>query len=304
MEKHFSSRVETEHFQHTFTSTLTMVTLIVSFMKVWCVHFIVTSPTALWFFGFFLVFVMTAAVPVATATWHSRCTPHRRRWLSTSLQHQLYLVPHQRPSWSTSTSDVIRCTAPVVECVTPAPAITSRPLSQCTRRSRLSWTTSRQHQQDVPHLHLSWSTCAGTRSAPRTCACHGVRRSSTSNVRCTCTCRGPHRAYTSKCYAALAPAVEYIAPAPTVFAALASWSTPRRLQQCTLHLHLSWTTSRRSRGRVRQSRASGVLRGCSACCVCATPAPVVECIRLAPAVNLQRGPHQLQLWSTSLRRRR
>ena len=40
----------------------------------------------------------TAAVPVATR--HSQCTPHRRRWSSASLQHQLCLMPHQRPSWS------------------------------------------------------------------------------------------------------------------------------------------------------------------------------------------------------------
>ena len=53
------------------------------------------------------------------------------------------------------------------------------------------------------------------------------------------------------------------------------WATSRQLQQCTPHPHLSWTTSRQrqlrrtsSRGGVRQSRASGELRGSSAYCMC------------------------------------
>ena len=90
-----------------------------------------------------------------------------------------------------------------------------------------------------------------------TCTCGGVRYVCTSSVRGTCTCRGVHRASTSgvrnTCGGVLCAStisvrctcicLVYIEPAPAVYEHLL-WCTSRWHQQCTLHLCLSYNTSR------------------------------------------------------------
>ena len=182
-----------------------MVTLIVPFMNAWCVHFIecmsVSSMSAPHVAGVAalagsycpsIVFA-TAAVPVATATLAALAM----------CAAQASLVEYNAPA------PVVFYAAPTpfVDNISPAPAMSyvaprsssnaSRSLPRCTRRSRLSWTTSRQHQEGCRTCTCRGVHRAGTRSVRRTCACHGLCRASTSNVRCTCTCRGLYRASTN-----------------------------------------------------------------------------------------------------------
>ena len=137
---------------------------------------------------------------------HSQCTPQKRRWLSTSRQHQRCLALHRarrRMRHARSSGVFIYSSA----------------------RRRLRHARSR--------------SVRGSRG------CLGQLRASTSRVCHTCTCRGLHRASTNSApapavaFISPAPAVYAnaspapVTPTPTVFAAPAA-----------LHLRLSWTTSR------------------------------------------------------------
>ena len=157
----------------------------------------------------------TLAVPVATATLAALAMYTAQAPLVE------YIAPAPAVSYAAPTPFVKYISpAPAMSYVAPRPSpITSRPLSQCTGRSRLSWTTSRQHQQGV---------C----TTPAVCAALAPGVGFITPAPAVYADASP------------APVIEYIAPAPTVFAARASWSTSRQLQQCTLHLRLSWTTSR------------------------------------------------------------
>ena len=112
---------------------------------------------------------------------HPQCTPHKRPWSSTSLQHQLCHMPHKRP-WSSTSLQHQLCHMPH-----------KRPWSS----------TSLQHQLCLmPHRRPSLSI------APAPAVSYVAPAPVVENV-----------AAAPAVYAAPAPVVEYIAPAPAVYAA-------------------------------------------------------------------------------------
>ena len=193
----------------------------------------------------------TAAVPVATATLRdSQCTPHKRRWLSTSLKHQRRPMPHPRPSWSTSRQHQ-RC---------PTLHRTRRRMRHARSRS-VRGARSLGNFAPAPAVYVAPApvveffspapavSCAAP--APNVCVPH-QRPARAVNYACPCNvCRTspiwehifPAPAVS---YAAPAPVVEFISPAPAT-----SHAAPAHVVDCISpapaacvpHQHQRWSTS-------------------------------------------------------------